>query len=122
MTSSALVSRTFGDWLSLMVLVVCWGSAIALSKVAVETITPMWTVALRLWIAWPLVLVLLYWRGEGLPAPGRIWLWLTAIAVVSIVPFYLISWGALRVDVNLAGILIGVANANFPLVLFGAIE
>lgn len=100
--------RSLGDWLLLGGLVAFWGSSFALTKIAVETITPIWVVVLRLStgaaIVWALALV----HGERPPRDPFAWGWFAWLgATGAVLPFFLISWGTKYIDSGLAGILIG---------------
>ena len=106
---SPLSGRSVIDWLSLLCLVVCWGSTFALTKVALETVTPLWIVAGRLVVGAGALLAILFVRGEGLPRGLNIWLWLAAIGALGALPIFLISWGTQHLDTALSGILFGVS-------------
>lgn len=108
-------ARPLVDWASLALLVACWGSTFAFTKVALETMAPMWIVAFRLCIGLLAVLALLARRGERLPRNAGIWGWLAAIGALALTPFFLICWGTRYIDTNLAGILFGIG----PLVTIG---
>ncbi len=106
---SPLSDRSPIDWLSLMFLVVCWGSTFALTKVALETLPPLWIVAGRLVVGAGALLAVLFLRGECLPMRLDIWLWLTVIGVLGVLPIFLISWGTQHISTALSGILFGVS-------------
>lgn len=100
--------RSPGDWLLLGALVAFWGSSFALTKVAVETIAPIWVVALRLSIGAAVVWALALARGQRPPHDPRAWAWFAWLAATgAVLPFFLISWGTKYIDSGLAGILIG---------------
>lgn len=101
------------DWLLLLSLVVLWGSAFATTKVALQTIAPEWTVALRILLAACVLLPATWLAGQSLPREGRHWVWLAALAICgNIAPFYAISWGQQHIASSLAGVLVG----SIPLV------
>ncbi|MGF7159446.1 drug/metabolite transporter (DMT)-like permease [Rhodoligotrophos appendicifer] len=94
------------DWLMLAVMVSIWGSSLALVKVAVEGMAPLWVTALRMAIA-ALVLVPAVWlQGRTLPRRLDVWAWFAGLAVIgNVLPFYLIAWGTQKIPSGLAGIL-----------------
>jgi drug/metabolite transporter (DMT)-like permease len=96
------------DWASLLFLVLCWGSTFALTKVALESIPPLWIVALRLSIGASVVVVILFMRGENLPRAIGIWKWLVVTGAFSVLPFFFISWGTQHVETSLSAIIFGV--------------
>ncbi len=106
--------RTLTDWLLLLVLVVCWGSSFAITKIAVETIPASWVAAGRLSVAAAVLLPLVIVRGRGLAHVFKHWgwvLWLTLAG--TIVPFVLMAWGTKQIASGLAGVLM----AFVPLVI-----
>jgi len=106
--SHALGGRSFADWLSLLFLVACWGSTFALTKTALESMTPLWIVSLRLCIGVIAVMAVLRLRRERLPRRPVLWAWLAVIGSLAVVPFFLISWGSQHIDTGLSGILFGI--------------
>jgi len=105
---SPFSGRTAVEWASLLFLVTCWGSTFALTKVALETMAPMWIVAVRLCVGAAAVTLILYSRGERLPERAVVWIWLATIGALAVLPFFLISWGTQHIATGLAGILFGV--------------
>lgn len=99
--------RSLTDWASLLALVVCWGSTFAITKVAIETISPIWTVALRMIFGLVIFIPVFWIAGERLPTDRRFWTWMLWIAIVGTsLPLFLISWGTQYVDTNVAGVLV----------------
>ncbi len=106
---SARGERGWRDWVTLGVLVAVWGSSFAVNKIAVETISPQWVVALRMGVAALVLVPLLYARGGKMPSDPRVWLWLAWLAVIgNTAPFWLISWGTQHIASGLAGILMAM--------------
>lgn len=105
------------DYLRLLALVLLWGTAFALLKVAVVEIPPSTVVMGRLWVG---ALMLLAWvqiRGHKMPhlLPSknqpfdRRWKWFALLGVTgATIPFALISWGQQSIDSALTGILMAV--------------
>ena len=104
-----MTSRPFHHWIWLTLLVFCWGSAFAFTKLALEGIPPEWVMALRLTFGGMLLVALLLFSNETLTARWQNWRWFVALGLVgNILPFFAISWGQQQqVPSALAGILIG---------------
>ncbi len=104
-------------WLLLGALVVLFGSAFILIKIAVESLPPLILVAIRLSVAALALGAGVLLTGRRLPrliAPsGRglcpEWRLFGLLAVTgNILPFALISWGSQAIDSSLAGILMAI--------------
>ena len=102
-------SPTLRHWLMLAVLVFSWGSAIILTRVAVEDLPPLWITAGRLGsgavalILYRVLVVRRRWSLEWRHAPWVVWLALLSSAM----PFLLIAWGSQFTRSAIAGILMG---------------
>lgn len=102
----ALTDRTTKHWYILGILVVLWGSSFATSKIAVETISPIWVVSLRISLGAVLMLGYLFYRKQRLSRSFRNWIWFFWLGLMgNVLPFMLISWGVLYVPSSVAGIL-----------------
>ncbi len=100
--------RTPRDWLQLLALSFLWGSSFLFVKIAVRTVPPATLVAARFAVAAIVLTVIVRAMGLRLPRSARIWSHYLLIGVVgNSLPFTLIAWGQIRVDVGLAGILLG---------------
>lgn len=110
---SKSLKRTWISWVLLGVLVVCWGSSFALTKISVETISPEWVVAIRQITATLILVPFAYAKGEVFPEytlwPSIFWLSITGF----VLPFFAIAWGLQYIESGLGGILI----ATIPLVI-----
>lgn len=103
---TTLQDRTTRHWYILAILVVLWGTSFALTKIAIETIAPVWVAALRITIGAGLMLIYLLIRQERLMMRLRHWLWYLWLALLgTVVPFLLISWGVQHIPSSVAGIL-----------------
>lgn len=103
-----MTRHTTVNYLLLLSLAILWGSAFAIIKVALETIAPEWTVALRIVLATCVLLPAAWLAGQSLPRGRRHWAWIAALAVCgNIAPFYAVSWGQQHISSSLAGILMG---------------
>lgn len=101
-----MAKRPLSHWLLFALLVLFWGSAFALTKIAVASISPAWVVALRLCLAAVLLWAAAAARGRRLPRDLRAWAWFAWMAFSgSFAPFLLIAWGTQHIDSSLAGIL-----------------
>jgi len=90
----------------LFTLVITWGSAFALNKIALQSMPPLIMVAGRLVVAALVLLAVSGWQRHSLWLPWRRWGFFILLAVIgNCIPFFLISWGQLSVDSALAGIL-----------------
>ena len=104
-----LEPRSLSHWLMLAILVIFWGSSFALTKLAVQTQSPEWTVAIRLAVGAALSWAIMAWQGYNIPQTWRDWKWFIWLgAVGSLIPFLLISWGTQYISSGIAGILMAV--------------
>ena len=109
--------RPLTHWLALAFLVIAWGSSFALTKIAVQSVAPIWMPAARILIAALILMIALRARGGALPRGLRNWAWLLWLgATGTILPFYLISWASLHAPSSLVGILMAT-NPLMVLVL-----
>lgn len=99
---------TILDWLLLAALVVCWGTSFAMSKVALQSITPEWIAAARLCIGAAILLLVAALQRSALPLSkayiGK-YLWLGLIGNAA--PFAIITWGMQFITSGVAGLLMG---------------
>lgn len=97
------------DWLGLVALVIMFGSAFLLTKIAVQEISPLIVVAGRIVIAAVLLLIISFLQGERLSSLLPYWPLLLLLALTgNCLPFFVISWGQQFVDSALAGILMAM--------------
>jgi drug/metabolite transporter (DMT)-like permease len=93
----------------LLALTVLWGSAFALTKVAVAGLPPELVVSGRLLVACLVLLPLALLAARRPPADARLWLFFVLIAIFgNALPFSLIAWGQRYIDSGLAGILMAI--------------
>lgn len=100
---------TSGDWLTLGVLTLFWGSAFMFNAIALESFSPSMLVAARIVIA--TVILFVYMRASGirLPEPGRRWLPMLVMAILgNVLPFQLIAWAQQHIPSSLAGVLMAM--------------
>ena len=105
---------TFLDWLLLAILVVCWGTSFAMSKVALQHVTPEWIAASRLFVGAAVLLAVTIAQGATLPLNRKFlaqYFWLGLIGNAA--PFFLITWGMQSISSGVAGLLMG----TIPLII-----
>ena len=101
--------RPLIDWFGLLALAVLWGTSFLFVKIAVREIPPATMVAARFVIAASVLSVAVRVRGLRLSTSRRVWGHYLLMGLIgNAIPFTLIAWGQIRVDVGLAGILMGV--------------
>lgn len=92
------------------VLILIWGSAFTMVGVGVDYMTPIWLVAYRLVIGAVLVTAYVYMKGLKLPKLSDVrWRWYFFLGMTgSVIPFFLISTGQLKVESGIAAIIVGI--------------
>ena len=109
--------RPLTHWLALAFLVIAWGSSFALTKIAVQSVAPIWMPATRITVAAVILMIALKARGGALPHDLRNWTWFLWLgATGTMLPFFLISWASLHAPSSLVGILMAT-NPLMVLVL-----
>lgn len=99
-------SRTFGDWILLLFLVLVWGSSFVSIKYIVEYIPPMWIAAMRLTIAAILMGLFAFWRNIRLPNTKKEWIACAAMgALGTAMPFMLINYATQFLPSSIAGLM-----------------
>lgn len=98
------------DFFLLIVLAAIWGSAFFNIKIASNTYTPMAIAFGRIFFA-ALVMVLYCWmKGIKIDAFGEHWKMYASIGLVNLIlPFFFISFGIVKVQSNMAAILMSTA-------------
>lgn len=92
-----------------IVLILIWGSAYTMVGVGVDYITPIWLVAYRLILGAVLVTAYVYYKGLKLPKLSDVrWRWYFILGMIgSVIPFFLLSTGQLKVDSGITAIIVG---------------
>ena len=99
----------------LALLSLLWSASYGLIKLAVETITPVTLVAIRVVIAASVLWLVVIAQRRQIPTGLAVWRQLIVKAFIGfIVPFTMITWGQQYVESGLAGIL----NSTTPIFLF----
>jgi drug/metabolite transporter (DMT)-like permease len=101
------------EWLPYWwLLAVVWGSSFFLIKIGLEAFAPLQVTLGRVLFGLLAVVVVLVVRRLGLPSPGRVWLHVAFVGLMTnVVPFTLFAWAETRVSSVLAGLF----NAGTPL-------
>ena len=98
-----------GDWITLSVLTVLWGTAFFFNELALASLPPSVLVAGRIAIATAVLLAYMWAKGVQLPTRSRAWVPMIVLAVLgNVLPFRLIAWAQNHIDSSLAGILMSV--------------
>ena len=100
---------TFLDWLYLFCLIFLWGTSFMVTAIAVESVSPMGVVALRVLLGALVLIPVVVLRGLRFPRNAGAWGGFFLMAVVgNLAPFYLIAWGQQEIDSGMAGVLMAV--------------
>ncbi|MDV3256463.1 MAG: DMT family transporter [Sphingomonas sp.] len=101
-----------GEWGLLLGLALIWGSAFIFIKEAVTHVEPLTYVWLRLAMAALGLWLFLWWRGDRLSLPVKVWGAILLLALLNnVIPFALFGWGQRHIATGLAAIL----NATTPI-------
>jgi len=97
------------DYLLLVTLSMIFGMSFIFTSISVRTIPPTTVTALRLFVALLIIYPVMRIAGQRLPPPGKIWMYIFASGVLgTALPFWLISWGQVKVEAGLAAIFMAV--------------
>jgi drug/metabolite transporter (DMT)-like permease len=100
------------DWLAFIALGTIWGSSFLWIKIAVQEISPLMLVSLRLLIGGVGLGAIAFYAHPTFPRNQRIWLGLIFLGFInSGIPFLMISWGEQYIESAIAAIL----NSTTPL-------
>ena len=98
------------DFILLIVLAAIWGSAFFNIKIASADYTPMALAFGRIFFAALVMIIYCLIRGIHMEAFGENWFWYATIGLVNLVlPFFFISFGIVKVQSNMAAILMSTA-------------
>ncbi|WP_219617991.1 DMT family transporter [Monaibacterium marinum] len=88
-------------------LTIVWGSAFALTTVALQGYGPMQVVTARAGLAALVLVSVAYISGQGLPRSLNHWMWCALFGINSLaLPFTLLTWAQLTIDSAVAAVLI----------------
>jgi drug/metabolite transporter (DMT)-like permease len=100
------------DWLVFIVLGILWGSSFLWIKIAIQEISPLLLVTLRLSFAIITLTIAAIIARPLWPQSKRLWLILVFFGLINTaIPYFLISWGEQYIDSAVAAIL----NSSTPL-------
>jgi drug/metabolite transporter (DMT)-like permease len=95
------------EWALLVTLSLLWGGSFFFVAVALEALSPLMVVTLRVTISAPMLLAILAIMGLRLPTDGQSWRDFAMMALLnSAIPYFLIAWGQSHIASGLASILI----------------
>jgi len=104
---------TVKDWLSLLLLILLWGTSFMFTAVSLQSFSPVGIVSLRVLIAAIILTLFMYAKGLRLPANPLAWSIFLLLGIMgNLLPFLLISTGQKDVSSGIAGLLM----AFMPLV------
>ena len=105
------------DYIVLFALGALWGSSFGAIKIALHGVTPLTVMSVRILLAGAALLLLILVRKTPLPRGIQNWIKIGWMALFgTLIPFFLVPWGQLQIDSNLAAILMAV-NPLFALTL-----
>ncbi len=103
---------TATEWLLLFALSTLWGGSFFFNAVALNGLSPLWIVALRLAVGASVLWLLVFARGYAVPRSLKVWTaFISMAAINNVIPFLLITWGQTEITAGLASIL----NASTPI-------
>ena len=98
------------DFILLIILAAIWGSAFFNIKIASNDYTPMALAFGRIFFAAFVMVIYCFFRNIRIEAFGENWYWYATIGFVNLVlPFFCISFGIVKVQSNMAAILMSTA-------------
>ena len=110
-----LPTRT--DYIVLFALGALWGSSFGAIKIALNGVTPLTVMSVRILLAGAALLLLIRVRNTPFPRGIQNWIKIGWMALFgTLIPFFLVPWGQLQIDSSLAAILMAV-NPLFALTL-----
>ena len=105
------------DYILLFALGALWGSSFGAIKIALQGVTPITVMSVRILFAGILLLLLILVRKTPLPSGRDNWSKIGLLALLgTIIPFFLVPLGQQQIDSSLASILMAV-NPLFALIL-----
>ena len=100
------------DYVLLISLSAMFGASFLLIKISIVEIPTLTLVAARLLIAAVILLCAMKMAGQYFPRGAKIWMWIIVAAIFgNVLPWWLITWGQVKVDAGLTAILM----ATMPL-------
>ena len=105
------------DYIVLFALGALWGSSFGAIKIALNGVTPLTVMSVRILLAGAALFLLILVRKTPFPRGIQNWIKIGWMALFgTLIPFFLVPWGQLQIDSSLAAILMAV-NPLFALTL-----
>jgi len=105
------------DYLILFSLGALWGSSFGAIKIALNSVSPLTVMSVRILLACVALLILTLVRKSKLPSGFHNWNKLLLMSIFgTLIPFFLVPWGQQQINSSLAAILMAV-NPLFALTL-----
>jgi drug/metabolite transporter (DMT)-like permease len=100
------------EWALLALLSLLWGGSFVFAKIAVQALSPLTVVLVRVALAAFALALYLGWRGTAWPRGARVWRAFFGMGVLNnLIPFLLLFWAQTVLSSSLASVL----NATTPL-------
>ncbi|MDP6887656.1 MAG: DMT family transporter [SAR324 cluster bacterium] len=105
------------DYIVLFALGALWGTSFGAIKIALEGVTPLTVMSVRILLAGAALLLLTFIRKTKLPRGTQNWVKIFWMAILgTLMPFYLVPWGQLKIDSSTTAIIMAI-NPIFALIL-----
>ena len=105
------------DYIVLFALGALWGTSFGAIKIALEGVTPLTVMSVRILLACAALLLLTFIRKTKFPRGTQNWVKIFWMAILgTLMPFYLVPWGQLKIDSSTTAIIMAI-NPIFALIL-----
>ena len=105
------------DYIVLFALGAMWGTSFGAIKIALEGVTPLTVMSVRILLACAALLLLTFIRRTKFPRGTQNWVKIFWMAILgTLMPFYLVPWGQLKIDSSTTAIIMAI-NPIFALIL-----
>ena len=105
------------DYIVLFALGALWGTSFGAIKIALEGVTPLTVMSVRILLAGAALLLLTFIRKTKFPRGTQNWVKIFWMAILgTMMPFYLVPWGQLKIDSSTTAIIMAI-NPIFALIL-----
>ena len=105
------------DYIVLFTLGALWGTSFGAIKIALEGVTPLTVMSVRILLAGAALLLLTFIRKTKFPRGTQNWVKIFWMAILgTLMPFYLVPWGQLKIDSSTTAIIMAI-NPIFALIL-----
>jgi drug/metabolite transporter (DMT)-like permease len=101
-----IYTPTVKDWLSLLLLILLWGTSFMFTAVSLQSFSPLGIVSLRVLIAAIILTLFMYAKGLRLPDDPFAWAMFLLLGIMgNLLPFILIATGQKDISSGIAGLL-----------------